>query len=682
MAVKAAAGGGAAFVFASRADDLPENDKQLNKVFAHAKYSNFGCTACGTHMQARSDTSPFCVTCGSGDKVHQVKANSEARITSSSELTSLQCSVCDHATVLETAVVKSITASGRNHPVHCSCCGKPMFAMQSSGDAEGEGGSEKADRINPGGPANNRQNSLVVPDEPPAIEAAGEEDDLDSDDDGDIDIEDLEAAFMRAASEPGAEFDKEADLALDDKAVGNDERVNAADLDNFKGKQAKAGAVTAMSKDEIRTMRAKMKEWGFNFSGRTITKETDAPHMIFSNKKFSLNLFGSLSGGVMTTSLEVTYSDRDGGADFSGSPEEQIKEITEFAGENVDSVSKEDAKAVCNAIKFLQNYVGKQKVSAAGLDADDLVVDDDLALESDADDLVLEPFTMEEDFGDDVLDEPIAEISTTEFAADDEFDLPDTEGDPLADAMELDDTDMALAFVRASGRVIAMKGHVAIASFSKKTAGKNAFLINSDALPAAAKAAVHSEGLRAGLESIGFKLIRVPVQSSLLADKKVAAIQASVAKKEDDRKREFAGIFALAAAGLNRGNWRGIDNPIRAALVRELENIGVERPARVAARVLEESGLQYSQTLLEVSNKLSKMSASARKDMAEALEMTNVVASAEAEDDGEETPVSSALEARLNRPALLRPVLASTSKGISGASAILAGKAPLSFASA
>lgn len=536
--VKAAAGGGAAFVFASRASDLPDNDKQLNRVFASAKYSNFGCTACGTHMQARAETTPFCVTCGAGEQVHQVKANSEASITSSSELTALHCSVCDHETVLESAVVSSITASGE-HPVHCSCCGKPMYQMEAA--AAAKPGSAPTDK--PAGAESATE--LVIPDEPPAIKAAGEEEVLDTDGDGDIDIDDLEAAFMGVSAKANDKDDEDKSLHDTDEKFG--------------GKKA-------------------------------------AP---FEKK--------------------------------------------------------------------------------AGLEADGLVIPDtptDLV----SDDMVLEPFTMEEDFGDDVLDDPIAEVSTEEFA-DDEFGIPDMDGDPLADAMELDDTDAALAFVRASGRVIAMKGHVAIASFSKKTAGSNAFLINSDALPAAAKAAVNSEGLRKGLESVGFKLIRVPVSSALIVDKKVAAIQASVAKKEDQRRREFAGIVALAAAGLNRGNWRGFENPLRAALERELENIGVERPKRIAARILEESGLKYTQTLLEVSNKLSSMSASARKDMADSLEFTNVVASAE-DDSEEETVTSSALEARLTKPALLRPAITSSAKGISGASAVLAGKAPLTFASA
>ena len=545
-AVRAAASGGVAFVFASRANDLPDSDKQLNRVFASAKYSNFGCTACGTRMQARSETSPFCVTCGAGDKVHQVKASSEATITSSSNLTSLQCSVCDHATVMETDVVKCIQAS--SHPVHCSCCGKPMFAVKSS-DSSGLDGDE-----------------LIIPDDPPAIEA--DADDLDADDDGDIDIDDLEAAFMRAAKNPGAEFDEFSDDDIDDLSENDEARINSGGLDNFKGKQAPP------------------------------FKKGQKP----TNK-------------------------------------------------------------------------------ASGFNTDDLLVPDD-AMEDDGEDMVLEPFSMEEDDPVDVLDEPIAEVSTELNAAEDEFDLPDNEGDPLADAMELDDTEMALAFVRASGRVIAMKGHIAIASFSKKTAGKNAFLINSDALPAAARAAVNTDGLRAGLQSVGFQLIRVPVTSSLLIEKKVAAVRASVAKAEDDRKRNFANIFALAAAGLNRGSWRGFENPLRVSLERELENIGVERPKRIAAHILAESGLKYSKTLLEVSNKLSGMSASARHDLAASLDMTNAADPSEEDEEDDEPQVASALESRLTRPAKLTPVRASTSNSILGASAILAGKAPLSFASA
>lgn len=514
-AVKAAAGGGAAFVFTSRACDLPQDEEQLNRVFASAKYSTFGCTACGTNMQARADTSPFCISCSAGDEVKELKANTKPSISASSELTSLECSKCKSATVLESAVVASITSASKGGPIHCSCCAAPMFHVGAGVEDGATGDTE-----------------LVM-----------ESDGMDVEDE-DVELDDLEAAFSARsakkvkAADPEDDLEDEGDDELDVKSGGG--------LENFEGKQA-----------------------------APFKKEADA--------------------------------------------------LT--------------------------------------------------------DDLVLEPFTLEEDLGDDdVLDDPIGVTEELDPSLDDEFDLADTQGDPLADALELDDTDAALAFVRASGRVVAMKGHTAVASFSKKTAGKNAFLINSDALPAAASAAVQADGLRKGLESVGFKLIRVPASSAMATAKAAQKVQAAADKKEADRKREFAGIFALAAAGLNRGNWRGHANPLRTALESRLAALGAESPKRIAASILEEAGLQYSQTLLEISSKLSAMSASARKEMGEMLELTSVVATAE-EDDEDEGVEASALEARLTKPALLRPSITSSASSVTGAAAVLSGRAKLTFAS-
>jgi hypothetical protein len=132
----------------------------------------------------------------------------------------------------------------------------------------------------------------------------------------------------RIVQEAGADEDDDGE----DGEYGDYEKVESS----IRRIQSGRLPIRAMSKDEIRTMRAKMKEWGFNFSGRTITKETDAPHMIFSKKGVTLTLSGKLSGDTMTTKLDV-----EGGEDDA------------------------DTKA---AVKFLQNYVGKQKVSAAASD--------------------------------------------------------------------------------------------------------------------------------------------------------------------------------------------------------------------------------------------------------------------------------------------------------------------------
>ena len=80
------------------------------------------------------------------------------------------------------------------------------------------------------------------------------------------------------------------------------------------------------------------------------------------------------------------------------------------------------------------------------------------------------------------------------------------------------------------------------------------------------------------------------------------------------------------------------------------------------------------------------MSAAARAELSGMLDMTSIVAAAgqnEEDEDEEDPATASAIETRFAVPALLRAnvVKKPTPRGDSGASAVLAGSAPLQFAS-
>ena len=153
---------------------------------------------------------------------------------------------------------------------------------------------------------------------------------------GELD-EDVGNELKIEPNENGDRIVQEADF--DDMDDMEDEDVEAS------SRHVRAGAaIRAMSKDEIRTIRAKMLDYGFKFSGRTLTKETDAPYMVFSKKGTVLKLSGKLVGDTMTTTLDVT-GDED----------------------------EADTKA---AVKFLKKYVGKQKVSSSVDDMEDEDCDD------------------------------------------------------------------------------------------------------------------------------------------------------------------------------------------------------------------------------------------------------------------------------------------------------------------
>jgi hypothetical protein len=205
---------------------------------------------------------------------------------------------------------------------------------------------------------------------------------------------------------------------------------------------------------------------------------------------------------------------------------------------------------------------------------------------------------------------------------------------------------------------------------------------------------VKAHGLRKGLRAMAFQPIRVPTLSKASVSRQVASVQQKAANEVTSKITTFNDSIALAAAGLSRGKWRGYENPLRAAFEVELARAGIRNPSRISASIFSKNAVPFTKTLVEVANKLSKMSADARKELADVLDMTEDAPADEAlvvqddassdfsdEDFSEDTHVS--LESRLNTTAaLLRPratKTVATASVMDTARAVLSGKTPLSF---
>lgn len=204
------------------------------------------------------------------------------------------------------------------------------------------------------------------------------------------------------------------------------------------------------------------------------------------------------------------------------------------------------------------------------------------------------------------------------------LDLPEaTEGDPLMDSVGLDDTVNACYFISAGTKVLAMKGHFAIASLTEKAAGKNADIMREEAFATAVTVRAGEIGLRKALAAFKFTPIRVPVMTKASVQRQVAAVTSQAESKLESYKRVQAECMAIAAAGMARGFWKGAANPLKASIETELTRLGVRHPGRVSASLMGEHGVQYSQTLCEIAAKLGKMSETARKEYADMLDMVS-----------------------------------------------------------
>lgn len=276
-----------------------------------------------------------------------------------------------------------------------------------------------------------------------------------------------------------------------------------------------------------------------------------------------------------------------------------------------------------------------------------------------------------------------------------------TDGQPLLDALELNDTPDALTFVSKAKTLLAMKGAHVVAFANAKTTGKNADVLHTPEYAKAIAITASRTGVRKALAKFGFTPITVKPVDTAAVSKSVAIARSEFAAAQGKKDSVFADSIAIAAAGFARGVWRDAKNPLRAALEAQLSISMTPRNAKAtASRILTQSGLEYSKELVAYATKLSALSTTARKEYADMLnlvsddagDMLDETADTEDEDmlDGgsDVGQMDDAVEdmdnvtSRLSTAALLRrpSEVRSSAKAetaSSRAKAILAGKAPL-----
>ena len=286
---------------------------------------------------------------------------------------------------------------------------------------------------------------------------------------------------------------------------------------------------------------------------------------------------------------------------------------------------------------------------------------------------------------------------------------PAAGGEPLIDAMELNDTPEGLEFMSKAGTLLAMKGAHVVAFARAADVGQNADILHS---PEFAKAVVMTAsrlGARKALARMGFKNIRVKPTDVKASNRAIAVAKSEFATTARKKEEVFADCLAIAAAGLAKGLFKNFKDPIRAAVELQLQSSMNVRASKVmASRIMSENGMEYAKSLIMLANKLSGMTAQTRKEYADMLDLiddgTELALTASADempendyseqtsgvDDGEDVTDASedldSVQSRLTTAALLMPSnrLATGGNGrrvsaSASASAILAGTAPLSF---
>jgi len=337
---------------------------------------------------------------------------------------------------------------------------------------------------------------------------------------------------------------------------------------------------------------------------------------------------------------EWPFADADNGGNDDEDDEDDVKAGSED-DEGTEEITLEDDLSYLEAAAPPKEDEMSDDLEVELADLDDF--DGDIDELADADEMPDNKYVASQDEDED-------DLVAAKDCDDDMKMVESSDGEPLVDALEMDDTTAGVSFDEVAGRVVAMKGHVAIASLTPEGAGKNADIMFTPGFYQAAASLAKDAGLRKGLIKAGFSMIKVPVIAKSTLARKVQEATASIQRQEAIKASALSESMAIAAAGLSRGRWKGHENLLLAAFSQELATLGARNPERIAARVLAQSLVPFTKTLLEVTSSINSLSPSARKETAAVLEMTTADA-LPVEDDADAIESSNDLEQRLQTTA-------------------------------
>ena len=235
----------------------------------------------------------------------------------------------------------------------------------------------------------------------------------------------------------------------------------------------------------------------------------------------------------------------------------------------------------------------------------------------------------------------VTDDDTVQFSETVELDAEEN-GDQIEFDMlpEEDQDDTELSFVYVGTKLHAFANDLHVATLKKETAGKNADLFNSDVLVRAVVASCREHGIRKGLQSAGFKVVRVSVPVQAFVAKKVktalAAVKASETSAVKVTADDWKQSIAVALAGLNKNFFAGKDHPLRSSLVTELSALGVRNPSKLLDRVFAAHGAKFNSAVMELATEIQSKPLEVRNQLAQTLDSANYMSTAETEEDFDE----------------------------------------------
>jgi hypothetical protein len=352
--------------------------------------------------------------------------------------------------------------------------------------------------------------------------------------------------------------------------------------------------------------------------------------------------------------IDLPEDDDEDGDDFAvaGDDDADEEDEPEFEGD-ADIVADEDDEAGDDADADEDDAAADDQESLEESSDDDAEGDDDADDSDVADDEAPADDADDSDAGDDDADdddEPVDDSDADDSAEagddapedSDEYFIND-EGavniDLLNDAApeEGDAVDVEYsAAASGSKRWLVSVASIPVASITEESAGRNKGIFHTEAFAKVVNEVIAKDGLPA-LAGIGFSpiVISAPIRS-LIADQ--VAVETSAVTKDYETKtsalaKDFQVSMGIASAGINRGFFSEIVNPIKARMWEELSRLSIPAPHRIIDRVFKDVGEEYSRVLIEKASELHGKSPEVRSELAKSIIGTNYLEVAEACDE-------------------------------------------------
>jgi hypothetical protein len=339
----------------------------------------------------------------------------------------------------------------------------------------------------------------------------------------------------------------------------------------------------------------------------------------------------------VVTEDDEDADDEDADADVDGDTED---EVDEDDAEDVDSEEAGDDDA---------------DIELPDEDEDDAeeASDDEEVIEDDADEDLGDEDDADEDAGDD--EEVVEEASADDaYYINDEGSVDiDMVNDTLAEDGDVTSVEYSCSSTGAK-RWIAAVGIQPVAYITEASAGNNKAIFHTEAFAKVANAVLASDGVK-GLLGIGFTpfVIQAPIRSLIASqvEAETASVKADYRKQSEALAKDFSSAMCLAAAGINRGFFADVVNPLKVKMWQELSALGIPSPERIMDRCFKETAEAFCQTLVDKASELHAKPRAVRIELSQAIAGTNYMDVVESEDEEPES-VSEALASQMETTAV------------------------------